>query len=145
MKVSVAKEKILKKIRQALSTPVPVPFPQSEGTDSVFPAATEDPALEFAENFTGLLGKFSFCSNESELVQQLNTLIAARKWENIFCQEIGIKEILQKHGWTKNFSGDLPACNASITSCECLVARTGSIMLSSIQQGRTVSIYAPVH
>jgi L-lactate dehydrogenase complex protein LldG len=145
MKVSVAKEKILKKIRQALSTPVPVPFPQSEGTDSVFPAATQDLELEFAENFTGLLGKFSFCINESELVQQLNTLIGARKWENIYCREIGIKEALQKHGWAKVFSDDLPACNASITSCECLIARTGSILMSSVQQSRTVSVYAPVH
>ena len=145
MKVSISKEKILKKIRQALSTPVPVPFPQSEGTDSVFEAASQDLALEFAENFTGLLGKFSFCINESELVQQLNTLSAARKWENIYCQEIGTKEVLQKHGWIKDFSDNLPACNASITSCECLVARTGSIMMSSTHQGRTASVYAPVH
>jgi L-lactate dehydrogenase complex protein LldG len=145
MKVSIAKEKILKKIRQALSTPVPVPFPQSEGTDSVFPTATQDLELEFAENFTGLLGKFSFCINESELMQQLNTLIEARKWENIYCRETGIKEMLLKHGWTKGFSDDLPACNASITSCECLIARTGSIMMSSAQQSRTISVYAPVH
>jgi L-lactate dehydrogenase complex protein LldG len=145
MKVSIAKEKILKKIRQALSTPVPVPFPQSEGTDSVFPAASKDPELEFAENFTSLLGKFSFCINESELVQQLTILSEARKWENIYCRETAIAEILLKHGWKKKFSDDLTACNASITSCECLIARTGSIMMSSAQQSRTVSVYAPVH
>ncbi len=146
MKVSIAKEKIFKKIRQALSTPVPVPFPQSEGTDSVFPAATQDLELEFAENFTGLLGKFSFCINEPELVQQLKTLTEARKWEDIYCREDAVKETLLKHGWEKNFSNDLPGCNASITTCECLIARTGSIMMSSAQQsGRTVSVYAPVH
>ncbi len=32
MKVSSSKEKILKKIREALSNPVPLPFPKSEGT-----------------------------------------------------------------------------------------------------------------
>ena len=36
MKVSSSKEKILKKIREALSNPVPLPFPKSEGTNSVF-------------------------------------------------------------------------------------------------------------
>jgi L-lactate dehydrogenase complex protein LldG len=36
MKGSSAKENILKKIRQALANPVPVPFPQSEGNSSVF-------------------------------------------------------------------------------------------------------------
>src|SRR5215467_13341032 len=104
MKVSVSKEKILKKIRQALSTPVPVPFPQSEGTDSIFPTATQDLELEFAENFTSLLGKFSFCMNETEFVVQLNTLTEARKWENIYCRENGIREVLQKYGWAKGFS-----------------------------------------
>ena len=40
MKVSPAKENILKKIRQALSHSTPLPFPQSEGNSSVFQPAT---------------------------------------------------------------------------------------------------------
>ena len=42
MKVSSSKEKILKKIREALSNPVPLPFPKSEGSTAVFPAVNED-------------------------------------------------------------------------------------------------------
>ena len=61
MKASSAKENILKKIRQALANPVPVPFPQSEGNTSVFQPLQKELEIEFAENFTGLLGKFSFC------------------------------------------------------------------------------------
>jgi L-lactate dehydrogenase complex protein LldG len=59
---------------------VPVPFPQSEGNESVFQPATQEAEVEFAENFTRLQGKFSFCLNEKEFGQQLQTLIAARKW-----------------------------------------------------------------
>jgi L-lactate dehydrogenase complex protein LldG len=40
---------------------------------------------------------------------------------------------------------DLASCDVSVTSCESLVARTGSMLLSSAQNGRTVSVYAPVH
>ncbi|QEC67678.1 lactate utilization protein B/C [Panacibacter ginsenosidivorans] len=146
MKVSASKEKILKKIRQALATPVPVPFPQSEGNDSVFQPATEDPEITFAENFTNLQGRFSYCLNELELVKQLKELCATRKWDNIFCNDSALREILSKNGFIVNYSNDLPNCDASITDCEFLVARTGSIMLSSTQQsGRTVSVYAPVH
>ena len=65
-----AKENILKKIRQALAHPVPVPFPQSEGNETVFQLSAKEPELEFAENFTSLLGRFSFCSNEKELAEQ---------------------------------------------------------------------------
>ena len=41
-----AKENILKKIRQALAQPVPVPFPQSEGNDSVFQPSVQELEIE---------------------------------------------------------------------------------------------------
>ena len=146
MKVSNAKETILKKIRQALSTPVPVPFPSSEGTESVFTTPTQDIEIEFAENFTNLLGRFSFCFNEKELVQQLQLLLETRKWENIYCREDVLKETLALSGFKQTYSNNLAECDAAITTCECLVARTGSIVLSSAQQsGRSASVYAPVH
>jgi L-lactate dehydrogenase complex protein LldG len=41
---------------------------------------------------------------------------------------------------------DLANCDVSITGCECLVARTGSIVMSAAQPGgRTTSVYAPIH
>jgi len=146
MKVSPAKQNILKKIRQALATPVPVPFPQSEGSDSVFQPLTQEPEVEFAENFTKLQGRFSFCLDEKELAEQLHQLIAARKWDKIYCRETALKETLAAAGFGIDYSNDLINCDASITGCEALIARTGSIVLSSAQQsGRTTSVYAPVH
>ena len=71
MATSPAKENILKKIRQALSHPVPLPFPQSEGTNSVFHPATDDLEILFAQEFTHLLGKFAFCTDEKDMQQQL--------------------------------------------------------------------------
>ncbi len=146
MKVSPARQNILRKIRQALSNSVPVPFPQSDGTESVFKPLQQEIDVEFAENFTKLQGKFSFCLNENELVEQLQSLIVTRKWDKIYCRESGLKESLSSAGFTINYSDDLITCDASITGCEFLVARTGSIVMSSAQQsGRTTSVYAPVH
>src|SRR3954468_17278208 len=102
MKVSISKEKILKKIRQALSTPVPVPFPQSEGKESVFQPATQEAEVEFAENFTKLQGRFAFCLSEKEFQQQLQTLIVARKWSNLYCREDKLKLMLQQNGFAQN-------------------------------------------
>ena len=139
MATSPAKENILKKIRQALSHPVPLPFPQSEGTNSVFNPATDDLEIIFAQEFTHLLGKFAFCTDEKDMQQQLQQLIDQKKWTKIYCSE---------DKWNATFSNtiDLPVCDASITGCEYLIARTGSIVLSAAQQsGRTVSVYAPIH
>ena len=67
MSVSPAKENILKKIRQALSHPVPVPFPNSEGNNSVFQPPVDDMAVQFAQQFTSLQGKFVFCADEQDM------------------------------------------------------------------------------
>ncbi len=64
MAFSPAKENILKKIREALSNPVPLPFPQSEG-QPVFVAASGDLTVIFAEEFTRLQGKFAYCQDET--------------------------------------------------------------------------------
>jgi L-lactate dehydrogenase complex protein LldG len=146
MKVSPAKENILKKIRQALTNPVPVPFPQSEGTDSVFQPPMQEPELEFAENFTKLQGRFVFCAHETELAQQLALLVKTRGWTKLFCKEPAITETLQARGFQLPGTTSLHDCDAAVTGCEALIARTGSILLSSAQlSGRTTSVYAPVH
>ncbi len=146
MQISKAKENILKKIRQALSNPVPVPFPQSEGNDSVFQPREQEPEVEFAENFSKLQGRFSFCLDRKEAVQQLQSLITTRKWTKIYCREEQLKNDLQQAGLNIQYTTDLYSCDASITTCEKLIARTGTIVMSSAQQsGRTVSVYAPVH
>ncbi|GEO11955.1 LutC/YkgG family protein [Segetibacter aerophilus] len=146
MQISSSKENVLKKIRQALANPVPVPFSQSEGNTSVFQPSTKELEIEFAENFTGLLGKFSFCINEKELAQQLQQLAFAKKLKSIYCNEKDIKQKLVTAGFDNFTATDVAACDASITGCELLVARTGSLLMSSAQtSGRTVSVYAPIH
>ena len=141
-----ARENILNKIRQALTESVPVPFPQSEGTTKIFKPLKQDLEIEFAENFTKLQGRFSFCADGDELVLQLQQLMAARNWKNIFCREEVIKDTLSQNGFRQTYTTDLTNCDASITTCEQLIARTGSIVMSAAQQsGRTVSVYAPVH
>ena len=139
---SSAKENILKKIRQALSNPVPLPFPKSEGKNSVYLPPTDDLEVQFAEEFTKLLGKFAFCLNEADLKVQLQKLIAEKKWDKIYCKE---EKLLSLINPPVNQS-TLADCDASVTDCEYLIARTGSIVLSAAQpSGRTVSVYAPIH
>lgn len=141
-----ARENILNKIKQALKKPVPVPFSASEGNSSLFQPSIQELEIEFAENFTKLQGRFSFCANEAELAVQLNLLAAQRKWSKIFCREEQLKDKLAEKGFTNLDATDLASCDASITYCEQLIARTGSLLLSSGQpSGRTVSVYAPVH
>lgn len=146
MNVSASKENILKKIRKALSQSTPLPFPKSEGNESVFQVAQQEKEIEFAEQFTKLQGKFVYCINQQELAFQLNSLVKKMDWQKVYCLE---DDLLKEAGLQLSdriVKTGLADCDVSITGCECLVARTGTIVMSSAQEsGRSTSVYAPVH
>lgn len=145
MNVSPSKENILKKIRKALSHPTPLPFPQSEGNQPIFQPLTQDIEVEFAEQFTKLLGKFIFCINKQELAFQLGSLIKKMDWQMVFCNEEKLKSALTSVAERLTVD-NVAHCDVAISCCEYLVARTGSILMTSAQPGgRSTSVYAPIH
>ncbi len=141
-----ARNKILQKIKQALKSPVPVPFPDQVADTPIFIPTEQELAIDFAQKFTELLGKFVYCADEGELVNQLAGLIKAHKWEKIYSRETGWLDDMSEYQFDPVTTDDLADCDAAITLCDHLVARTGTIVLSSQQlSGRTSSVYAPIH
>lgn len=139
--ISVAKENILKRIRKALAHPVPLPFPGSEGKQSIFHGPADEDAIVFAKEFTKIQGKFAFCTNEQDLAQQISLLCKEKEWNKIYCKDDQFLKLLKIESFP-----DLANCDVSVTGCEYLVARTGSIVMSTAHVGgRTSSVYAPVH
>jgi len=141
-----SRNKILKKIKQALESPVSLPFPDQLADTPIFIPTEKELAIGFAEKFTSLLGKFVYCADEKELVMQLSALIDAKNWNQIYSLETGWLNDMRSFNFNPVTTNNLESCDASITLCESLVARTGTIVLSSQQlSGRTASVYAPIH
>jgi L-lactate dehydrogenase complex protein LldG len=146
MNVSPSKENILKKIRKALSHSTPLPFPQSEGSQSVFEPARQETEVEFAEQFIRLEGKFIYCINRQELAFQLSSLVKKQDWQKVYCLEDKLIAFVAGPLSDRIIKTDLAGCDVAVTGCEFLVARTGSIVMSAAQaSGRTTSVYAPIH
>ena len=144
MATSIAKENILRKIREALRNPVPLPFSETEHGAPIFIKSLEEDLVLFAETFNKLQGNFSYCANIDDLKNQLSQLFIQRAWTNIYCIENAFLPILQE--LKIQAASDLSSCDVSITGCEYLLARTGTIVMSSAQSsGRTTSVYAPIH
>jgi L-lactate dehydrogenase complex protein LldG len=139
--MSTAKNNILKKIRMALAKPTPLPFPAAEGKENPIQPQGQDLVVEFAEQFSALQGKFVFCADEQEFKELFEKLCYQNQWTKIYCEEDKFRRIIQAN----SLHNDIVTCEASVTSCETLIARTGSIVLSSVNQGRIPSVYAPVH
>lgn len=143
---STSRENILKKIRRALSHSTPLPFPQSEGNQQIFRPLDQEPEVEFAEQFNKLDGKFIYCINLQEFAFQLSSLVKKQNWNKVFCLEDKLIEIVSPQIEERLTKESLADCDVAITGCEFLIARTGSIVMTSAQaSGRTTSVYAPVH
>jgi len=153
LKTSQARESILAKIRRALSGgKTPMPFPEAETApvpEEVFEKNIDmSPEELFATEFIRLGGKFVFCTNEQELLEQLNDLYESRGWQKLFCAEERLLQICRnnKLNFIQEIDTEDDSADACITSCEALIARTGSFMMSSRQyQGRAASVFYPVH
>lgn len=138
-----SREKILQNIRKALAVPVPLPFPGQEPNGEVYPKPEDDLSVLFAREFSRLLGRFAYCSDQADLQRQVKTLVQDQGWKKIYCADAGLRNSL---GGIGSEDTDLAGCDVSLTTCEALVARTGTMVLSAaLAEGRTSSVYAPVH
>lgn len=149
-KTSKARENILRKIRTALSgQSLPMPFPDAEkNTGPVYANDGLAPEEAFAEAFIALGGKFIFCENEQDMMGKINVLFENRAWRQLLCADQKLLTLFNNNGIDIVTAADpeAEAADACITGCEVLVARTGSVLLSSaLNMGRTAPVYYPVH
>ncbi|KAA8477568.1 L-lactate dehydrogenase complex protein LldG [Arcticibacter tournemirensis] len=146
MKDTTSKEKMLKKIRKALL----------EKRDSPYPNLEEAPLYEeydgylevlFAEQLSLVAGKFVFCEDEIQFIENLLTLADEKAWRKIYCWEPPLQELLSHFEFPfYSTNTDFMQAEVGITLCESLIARNGSIMLSNGNAaGRRLSIYPPHH
>jgi len=147
MEESTSREKVLKKVRNALMSKFENPFPSLDLETSVYQPIEDSLDITFAQEFSKVAGKFIYCENEADLIQNLITLIAENNWKNIFCLEPEIKTTLDKAGIPfKSDEADFQQMDAGITYCEFLIARLGSIMISSKQiSGRRLNVFPESH
>ena len=147
MEESTSREKVLKKVRNALMSKFENPFPSLDLETSVYQPIEDSLDITFAQEFSKVSGKFIYCENEADLVQNLITLIAENNWKNIYCLEPEIKSTLDKAGIPFNSDeADFQQMDAGITYCEFLIARIGSIMISSRQiSGRRLNVFPESH
>ena len=126
-----------------------MPFPDAEKENPELYAGSNDAIEEiFADAFIKLGGKFIFCDNEQELLNNIIILHENMGWKHVLCadEQLLKKFINNKIDIIQPADPYLESADACITGCEMLVARTGSVLLSSAQNmGRTAPVFYPVH
>jgi L-lactate dehydrogenase complex protein LldG len=146
-----SKEAILNKISSALQQhKVPMPYPEAEADSTypfVQPAHIQELAELFAAEFTKLGGKFIYCGNEQELLNQIVLLADNFDWKHVHCREQYYTNKLQDLQATFiRQDENLEGLQAAITTCKYAVARLGSLIVTADNPaGRALPVYTPVH
>ena len=136
MQESTPREKVLKKIRNALIHKTNQPFPNVDWEKPIYALSSDSSEEMFAKVFTKIGGQFIFCESELDALENIISVAETKGWKNIFCLEKKITDLMDQCGFpykgrdSENFEEGM----VSVTLCEALVARTGSIMVSSKQQ-----------
>jgi L-lactate dehydrogenase complex protein LldG len=147
MKESTAKEKVLKQIRDALIDKSDNPFPDIDFETSVYNEITESLDITFAEAFNAVSGNFIYCMDNNDFIDNFNQISENNKWANIFCIDTDLLKLLSNTKSTvSSDENKFLNQNIGITKCEFLIARLGSIMVSSKQMsGRRMNVYPETH
>jgi L-lactate dehydrogenase complex protein LldG len=142
-----SREIILKKIRQALSTKTPQRFPQVDLEKPVYVSAGESREEQFAIAFRKVGGEFIFCDSELDFLDNIITLAQTYGWKNFYCREKALTDLMDDADFPYTVEEkEYPEGMVSITTCEVLVARLGSVLVSSKQgSGRRLFVAPAVH
>ena len=139
------KEQILAKVRNALIEKPEAMFKDiDQRTETWVPISEEDgTAVTFAQNFKDLGGIFIYLEDENEFAECIRQLAPENGWEPLWCTSPAIQALLTRHNIAFTDSSDREPKQklVSLVDCECLVAQTGSILLSDALS-RTRQAYA---
>ncbi len=173
-----AQERILARIREALTVPAPMPGTHGHGHDQgrveapapVFsfkgrpvhvarawlpPGGTtaEEQLARFAAASAELKTDFRCVASEAEAHDQLRQIADSEGWKRVGSHHsaltdaattaLGRPTLFTDGGYLPD---DLEACEAGITTCDVLVAQTGSLVVNSqTSGGRALSVLPPHH
>ena len=144
--MSSAKENILNKIKESKLAHTEQVFSISADTE-IYKPILPDAETCFKNELESISGKCEIFNTQKELFQNLKKILSNKNIDKIFCREEKISEKLSETQilHTAN-NDDFENMKVAVTSCDFLIARTGSVVVTSeSESGRQLISFAPIH
>jgi len=147
MNHSSSRQEILDKIRKVSNRPQPEMYETEFDNQAVYKPILPDAVSCFKNELEAISGICFVVENETELFEKLRKELTERELKSVYCRD---SEIAAKLSTFKipfsNRPEDFEVMTCGITACEFLIARTGSVLVSSSgESGRQMNIFPPVH
>lgn len=147
MEESTSREKLLKNVRDALIERTEQPFPLTDKESPDYKPMTEPLDVSFAEALIKVSGKFVYVESTDEFVTTLQSFILEKNWPLLYCYDQPLQHLLHQAGIPFESSPDkIEEAKIGITRCESLVARLGTVVVSSaLSPGRKLVVFPEIH
>ncbi len=147
MSTDSSKEKILSKITAASKGRTVFVDTNSASDKQIYKPILPDVLSCFKNELETINGTCIICENEAEVYSGIQEFMRNNNLESIYCRDTYISGQLQKFGIScSNNPDNFISMQAGITGCEFLIARTGSVMVSSASEScRQMNVFPPVH
>ena len=143
-----ARDAVLGRIRRALAQPAQIPVRPDFDAPVHPPLTQDDLVVAFAESFQRVGGEFYYCESRAHLAAQLNGFRQRQQLGPPYVWEPQLQALLYAAGvaFRADETDFIAQADLGLTSCEALVARTGSVLVSAATaSGRRLSIYPDQH
>lgn len=144
-----SKEIVLRRVREALAKSAPFLPPTPDFSSPLHQQVPlEDMSIVFAENFIKNAGVFVYCENEEDFFDQLYVYKQEQQLQHLYVWEPNLQKAIYQAGidFVADEENFVPGADAGLTTCEALITRTGSILVSSANAGgRRLSVYPATH
>jgi L-lactate dehydrogenase complex protein LldG len=142
-----SRNEILSKIAAVRSNRAAAIDSQTTDTTEIYKPILPDPVTCFINELEAINGKCFLCENETEIFKKLKLFTQTQNIKSIFCRDSTIsKQLAEFNIPFSDNPADFDQMRAGITSCEYLVARTGSVIVSSASEsGRQMNVFPPIH
>lgn len=127
----ISKEDLLKNLRSSLMVAKENPFENIDLSTEVFFKSDDILELIFAQNLNRIGGSFVYCDNIDDFQHEFSELVRSKNWNKFRTDSNKTIEVLNLNPKIFTPFTDSHGEEVSITRCEMLAARTGSIVMSS--------------
>ena len=144
---NISREQILNRIAEAQAQRKDFAYPEPDWDKNIYKEITEPLEECFARELKAISGNCVLCASENEAFENVKKILSKKNISNFFCRTKEIAQQLENHNISfTDQAQDFLTMEASITFCEALIARTGSVLVSSASEaGRQMNIYPPMH